>query len=58
VGFPPGIVWPARGKLGALILQTLREKTRLQDFKLDSVPGGGTRVQIEFSHRPAVHKAN
>jgi PAS domain S-box-containing protein len=58
VGFPPGIVWPARGKLGALILQTLRENTRLLDFKLDSIPGEGTRVQIEFSHRPAVHKAN
>jgi PAS domain S-box-containing protein len=58
VGFPQGAVWPGRGKLGALILQTLRENTRLLDFKLESIPGGGTRVQIEFTHRPAMHKAN
>jgi two-component sensor histidine kinase len=58
VGFPQGAVWPTRGKLGALILQTLRENTRLLDFKLESTPGAGTRVQIEFSHRPAIHKAN
>ena len=28
VGFPHGVTWPSRGKLGALILQTLRENTR------------------------------
>jgi two-component sensor histidine kinase len=58
VGFPAGAVWPGRGKLGALILQTLRENTRQLDFKLESTPGGGTRVEIEFNHRPAAHKAN
>ncbi len=51
-GFPPGMTWPERGKLGALILQTLRENTREMQFKLDSAPGQGTRVTIEFLARP------
>jgi two-component sensor histidine kinase len=58
VGFPPGMVWPTRGKLGALILQTLRENTRGLEFRLESMPGEGTEVQIEFQHRPAALKAN
>lgn len=57
VGFPLGAGWPTRGKLGTLILQTLRENTTQMDFKLDSAPGEGVRVAIEFSHRPAL-KAN
>jgi two-component sensor histidine kinase len=58
VGFPPGVGWPSRGKLGTLILQTLRENTTQMDFKIDSVPGEGARVTIEFGHRPASLKAN
>jgi PAS domain S-box-containing protein len=58
VGLPSGITWPARGKLGALILQTLRENTRHADFKLISTPGVGTRATIEFVHQPASSKAN
>jgi PAS domain S-box-containing protein len=58
IGFPASVAWPARGKLGALIVQTLRENTRQLDFKLESTPGAGTRVLIEFQHRPAAHKAN
>jgi hypothetical protein len=46
------VTWPSRGKLGALILQTLRENTREADLRLDSVPGEGTRVTIEFLTRP------
>jgi PAS domain S-box-containing protein len=58
VGFPEDASWPARGKLGALIVQTLRENSRQMDFQLDSVPGEGTRVSVEFIHRPASHKSN
>jgi PAS domain S-box-containing protein len=58
VGLPLGVTWPARGKLGALILQTLRENTRHADFKLVSTPGSGTRATIEFVHQPASSKAN
>jgi PAS domain S-box-containing protein len=52
-GFPLGVNWPARGKLGALILQTLRENTREMQFHLDSEPGQGTRVTIEFLTKPS-----
>jgi PAS domain S-box-containing protein len=58
VGFPRGIKWPSPGKLGALILQTLRENTRQMNLELDSAPEEGTRVAIEFLYRPALHKAN
>jgi PAS domain S-box-containing protein len=57
-GFPRDITWPARGKLSALILQTLRENTRELNFDLVSEPGEGTRVTIDFVYRPAVHKAS
>jgi PAS domain S-box-containing protein len=58
VGFPQGVSWPTRGKLGGLILQTLRENTTQMDFQIDSVPGEGARMTIEFGHRAASHKAN
>jgi PAS domain S-box-containing protein len=58
VGFPPGVTWPNRGKLGGLILQTLRENTAQMDFKIDSERGEGPRVSIEFSHRSIGRKAN
>jgi PAS domain S-box-containing protein len=58
VGFAGDAIWPQRGKLGALIVQTLRENSRQLDFKLDSVPDAGTRVNIEFLHKPASHKSN
>jgi two-component sensor histidine kinase len=58
VGFPPDTTWPARGKLGALILQTLRENTRQMDFKLASAPDEGARIDIEFLHRAASRTAN
>lgn len=58
VGFPRDATWPARGKLGALILQTLRENTRQLNFDMVSEPGEGMRATIEFVYRPALHKAN
>lgn len=58
VGFPSGTTWPNAGKLGALILQTLRENTRQLNFQLESEPGEGSRITIEFAHRPSLHKAS
>ncbi|HEU5017529.1 MAG TPA: histidine kinase dimerization/phosphoacceptor domain -containing protein [Pseudolabrys sp.] len=51
VGLPEGTVWPQAGKLGALILQSLGENAQT-DFKVESKPGGGTRVSIALVHRP------
>jgi len=50
-GLPEGVGWPAEGKLGALILQTLRENTKTE-LQVDSAPGQGTRVAISFACRP------
>ncbi len=58
VGFPSGMTWPTPGKLGALILQTLRENTRQLNFQVASQPGEGARVTIDFVYRSAVHKAS
>ena len=48
VGLPGGVEWPKRGKLGALIVQTLRENANA-DLKVESSPGKGTRVTIVFT---------
>jgi PAS domain S-box-containing protein len=58
IGFPSGISWPAPGKLGALILQTLRENTRQLNFQVVSEPGEGARMTIDFVYRPALHRAS
>ena len=58
VGFPSGMTWPTPGKLGALILQTLRENTRQLNFQLDSRPGEGAQITMDFVYRPALHKAS
>ncbi|HEX3432341.1 MAG TPA: ATP-binding protein [Rhizomicrobium sp.] len=47
VGFPPGVEWPKRGKLGALIVQSLRENAKA-DLQFESAPDTGTRITIEF----------
>ncbi len=49
-GLPPGETWPPPGKLGVLILQTLRENTKDADLKIDTARGRGTRVRILFAH--------
>jgi PAS domain S-box-containing protein len=58
VGFPRGVKWPTHGKLGALILQTLRENTRQLNFDVVSEPDEGARATIEFIYKPALHKAS
>jgi two-component sensor histidine kinase len=55
-GLPEGVSWPTEGKLGALIMQTMRENTKT-DLDVDSAPGRGTRVAISFVYRPAGLKA-
>jgi two-component sensor histidine kinase/PAS domain-containing protein len=57
VGLPEGATWPTPGKLGTLILQSLRENAQV-DFKVESAPGSGTRVTIGFVHNTPVHKPN
>ncbi len=47
-GLPPGVTWPERGKLGALIAQSLRENAKAA-LSVESAPGKGTRVTITFT---------
>jgi PAS domain S-box-containing protein len=58
IGLPPGTSWPVPGKLGALILQTLRENTKETRLKVASTPVKGTRVSIEFVHHAPAPKPN
>jgi PAS domain S-box-containing protein len=50
VGLPAGVEWPKRGKLGALIVRSLRENAKA-DVKVESNPGAGTRVTIIFTRQ-------
>ncbi len=45
VGMPPGTEWPGPGKLGTLIVQSLRENARAE-LRVRSEPGEGTRVTV------------
>ena len=55
-GLPEGVSWPADGKLGALIMQTMCENTK-SELEVESAPDRGTRVAISFVCRPASMKA-
>jgi PAS domain S-box-containing protein len=55
VGLPEDATWPVQGKLGALILQTLRENAET-DFQVESSPSNGTRVTIGIVHKPSRQK--
>jgi PAS domain S-box-containing protein len=48
VGLAAGAQWPKPGKLGALIVRSLRENAKA-DLKVESSPGKGTRVTIVFT---------
>ena len=56
VGLPKGMTWPHDGKMGSLILQTLRENTGAE-LKVESQPGSGTRVTIDFACDAAMSRA-
>ena len=47
-GLPHGSRWPQTGKLGALIVESLRENANAQ-IKVESRPGGGVRVTMFFA---------
>jgi PAS domain S-box-containing protein len=57
IGLPEGVTWPAPGKLGALILQSLQENVNT-DFKVESAAGKGMRATISFGHKVASKKPN
>lgn len=55
IGLPEGATWPVQGKLGALILQSLRENVKT-DFQVESALERGVRVTITFLHKTALKK--
>jgi two-component sensor histidine kinase len=57
VGFPSGVSWPVQGKLGALILQSLRENTAT-DVAVESSFDHGVRVTLSFCPPPEFPKPN
>ena len=52
IGLPEGVEWPTPGKLGALIVRSLRENARA-NLKVESNRGKGTRVTILFTRSAA-----
>jgi PAS domain S-box-containing protein len=52
IGLPPGIIWPKRGKLGELIVRSLRQNAKA-DLDVVSKPGKGTSVTISFTRAAA-----
>jgi two-component sensor histidine kinase len=56
LGLPEGKTWPAPGKLGALIVQTLRENAENVEVVLKTTPGKGTQVTIDFEHKASSPK--
>jgi len=55
IGMTEGNEWPERGKLGALIVRSLRENANA-DMVVEPNPGGGTRVTISFTRAAASAK--
>jgi PAS domain S-box-containing protein len=56
IGLPPDRGWPEPGKLGALIVQSLRENAKA-DVKVESTPGKGMRVTIRYARKEAAPEA-
>jgi PAS domain S-box-containing protein len=52
VGLPDGVEWPRQGKMGELIVRSLRQNAKA-DLRVDSAPGKGTRVTIAFNRATA-----
>jgi two-component sensor histidine kinase len=57
IGLPEDTTWPVQGKLGALILQTLKENAAI-DFSVESGAGKGMRVTIGITHKSAPPRPN
>jgi PAS domain S-box-containing protein len=54
-GLPEGVTWPVPGKIGALIVQTLRENTKT-DFNVETAPDKGVRVTMSVDRKAAMRK--
>jgi PAS domain S-box-containing protein len=52
LGMPDNVVWPAPRKLGALILQTLKENAKNVEFEVASIAGQGTFLTLKFDRGP------
>jgi two-component sensor histidine kinase len=52
IGFQDGATWPAPGKLGTLIVRSLRQNAKA-DVDVAAAPGEGVRVTITFRRRDA-----
>ena len=52
IGLPPGVEWPKHGKLGELIVRSLRQNAKA-NLSVDSQPGKGMRVVIGFTRAAA-----
>lgn len=57
VGLPPDSTWPNRGKLSALIVESLRTNAKAK-LDVTSEPGKGMRVTIQFSRAAAAPEKN
>jgi two-component sensor histidine kinase len=53
VGLAENQVWPSPNKLGALVLQTLRENAKNVKFSTESVHGQGAFFTLTFDAAPA-----
>jgi len=56
VGLPEGVQWPRPGKLGALIVRSLRENA-CATIDVRSAPAEGTRAEIRFTRAAAAAAA-
>jgi PAS domain S-box-containing protein len=56
IGMPDGVTWPVPGKIGALVVQSLRENTKT-DLNVESAHDRGVRVTITFEHKLPLHAA-
>ena len=54
VGLPPGVTWPQRGRMGALIADSLKDNAKAH-FEVTSDPATGTAVIISFKRSAAVN---
>lgn len=56
VGLPPGASWPTSGRLGSLIVQSLRQNAGAT-LSVESAPDQGLRVMIGFARAGAAPEA-
>jgi two-component sensor histidine kinase len=56
IGLPQGVTWPVPGKIGDLIVQTLRENA--MELNVETAPNQGVRVTIDFAHAAKAPKPN